>query len=141
MVFCTGSNPVIINLGTDDYMARGKTQRWCGCNGPVVLKAENTWFVPMRARFDPGWDLHQKLRLFEFQSSESLEDNNWRGKHSGTATAWKAVPRSFAAQVRILSSPQNTGMYPLCLIHSRKGSWLHMGSNPIFPTTACTEAP
>ena len=25
-------------------------------------------------------------------------------------------------------------MYPLSLIHRRKGSWLHMGSNPIIPT-------
>ena len=25
-------------------------------------------------------------------------------------------------------------MYPLSLIHRRKGSWLHVGSNPTFPT-------
>ena len=25
-------------------------------------------------------------------------------------------------------------MYPLSLIHRRKGRWLHVGSNPTFPT-------
>ena len=27
-----------------------------------------------------------------------------------------------------------TGTYPLSLIHRRKGSWLHVGSNPTVPT-------
>lgn len=31
-------------------------------------------------------------------------------------------------------SPVNFGAYPLCLIHSRKGNWLHVGSTPTTPT-------
>ena len=61
-------------------------------------------------------------------------------------TAWtQSMPQRCALENMADRSPwTNTttvgfnliGMYPLCLIHTRKGNWSHEGSTPSIPTNA-----